>query len=75
MSGQNTTNIIPQLLTTKQAAALCSVGERTMWRWSHSGIAPAPLKIAGSAVRFKRAEIIEWIDAGCPRLFQEGDPW
>ena len=75
MPSENTSNIVPDLLTTKQAAALCSVGERTLWRWSRSGIAPAPVKIGGSAVRFKRAEIIEWIDAGCPRIYQENDPW
>ena len=32
--------IIPELLTTAAAARLCHVGERTLWQWSRSGIAP-----------------------------------
>lgn len=38
------------LLTTKEAASLCGIGVRTLWRWSRSGIAPAPIKIGGSVV-------------------------
>jgi hypothetical protein len=33
---------LPALLTSKQAAKLAGCGERTWWRWSRSGIAPAP---------------------------------
>jgi len=58
--------IVPELLTTKQAAELLSCGERTLWRWSRCGIAPAPVKIGGT-VRFKRADLLAWIRAGCPR--------
>jgi len=57
---------IPELLTTKQAAALCSAGERTFWRWSRSGIAPRPLRVGGS-VKYRRRDIQAWIDEGCPR--------
>jgi predicted DNA-binding transcriptional regulator AlpA len=58
--------IVPELLTTKQAAELISCGERTLWRWSRSGIAPAPVRIAGT-VRYDRATYLAWIRAGCPR--------
>jgi predicted DNA-binding transcriptional regulator AlpA len=67
--------IVPELLTTRQAARLCGVGERTWWRWSRSGIAPKPLKIGDNkqgAVRYSRRAIIEWLEAGCPRV-DEGD--
>jgi predicted DNA-binding transcriptional regulator AlpA len=62
---------VPELLTTKQAAELCGCGERTLWSWSRSGIAPAPVKIGiglRPAVRFKRAELLQWIQEGCPRV-------
>jgi len=66
----------PALLTTKQAAELCGCGERTLWRWSRSGIVPSPVKIGGgtrSAVRFRRDEYLAWIAAGCPRTDGRAD--
>jgi len=68
--GPNAPAIVPELLTTAQAARLAGVGERTFWAWSRSQIAPAPLKIGlgtRPAVRYRRAEIMTWIQAGCPR--------
>jgi excisionase family DNA binding protein len=55
------------LLTTKQAAELLSIGERTLWRHSRSGIAPRPIKIGG-LIRYKRSELLQWIDTGCPMV-------
>jgi predicted DNA-binding transcriptional regulator AlpA len=63
--------VVPELLTTKQAAALVGCGERTFWAWSRSGLAPAPLKIGlglRPAVRYRRTDIMAWIAAGCPRI-------
>ncbi|MCY2992376.1 MAG: helix-turn-helix domain-containing protein [Planctomycetota bacterium] len=54
------------LLDTKQVAELLGVGERTLWRWSRSGIAPRPLKIV-KTVRWSAVEVREWVAAGCPR--------
>jgi len=59
--------IEPELLTTAEAARLLGIGERTLWRHSRSGEAPAPVSIGG-AVRYRRSEILEWITAGCPRI-------
>lgn len=62
--------VAPELLTSKQAAELCGIGERTLWRWSRSGLAPVPVKIGHgprAAVRFRRADLMAWIQAGCPR--------
>lgn len=56
------------LLTTAEAARLAGIGERTLWRWSRSGIAPAPIKIGGAAVRYRRHDLEVWISAGCPRV-------
>jgi len=63
--------IVPELLTTGEAARLVNVGERTLWRWSRCGIAPRPVKIGAGkngAVRFRRSEYLAWIAAGCPRV-------
>ena len=57
----------PALLTTRQVADLLNCGERTVWRWSRSGVMPHPVRIGG-AVRFRREEIERWIEAGCPRV-------
>jgi len=63
--------VVPELLTTKQAAQLCGLGERTLWRYSRSGIAPRPIKLGvgqQGAVRFRKSELLAWIEAGCPRV-------
>jgi predicted DNA-binding transcriptional regulator AlpA len=67
--------IVPELLTSKQAAELLAIGERSLWRWSRSGICPAPVKIGSgprATVRFRRQELIEWAQAGCPRCDGKG---
>jgi len=66
-----TTQIAPELLTTAQAARLAGCGERTFWRWSRCGIAPEPITIGRGrrpAVRYRRSDLLQWIDAGCPRV-------
>lgn len=71
----NAPAILPELLTGKQAAALANVGERTLWRWSRSGVAPAPIKIGHGkqgAVRYSRRALLAWIESGCPRI--DGGP-
>jgi predicted DNA-binding transcriptional regulator AlpA len=63
--------IVPELLTTPEAARMCNVGERTLWRWSRCGIAPEPIKIGmgkTGAVRYRRDLYLNWIRAGCPRV-------
>ena len=61
------------LLDTKQVAELLGIGERTLWAWSRSGIAPRPIKI-GRMVRFSADEIREWVANGCPRERQRERP-
>ena len=62
----------PELLSTKAAAALLGIGERTLWRFSNCGRAPAPIKLGG-AVRYRRRDLLAWIDDGCPDLREGGD--
>jgi predicted DNA-binding transcriptional regulator AlpA len=61
-------NIVPELLTTRQAAELAGCGERTFWRWSRSRLAPGPIFIGNGprpAVRYSRQAILDWIAGGC----------
>jgi len=66
------TTIDSELLTTAEAARLLNIGTRTLWRWSHSGRAPRPLTLSGRCVRFRRAELLAWLEAGCPRCDGRG---
>ena len=50
-------NVVAELLTTREAARLCGLGERTFWRHSHSGAAPAPVRIGGST-RYRRPDLL-----------------
>ena len=59
--------IVPELMTTREAAALCGIGERSLWRWSRSGAALRPVNI-GATVRYRRGELLAWIQRGCPRI-------
>ena len=64
------TAIVPELLTTAEAARLAGVGERTWWRWSRSGLAPRPILLGNGprpACRYSRAAILRWISEACPR--------
>lgn len=54
-----------ELLSASESAALCGVSVRQWWRWDSSGKIPAAVKI-GSTKRWRRDELRQWIDAGCP---------
>ena len=64
---RGTTTDLRELLTAAEAAEMAGVGKRSWWRFSSSGKAPAPVRI-GRSVRWRRAEIADWIAAGCPRV-------
>lgn len=66
--------IVPELLTTKQAAALLGIGQRTLWRHSRTGLAPRPIKLGvgpRASARYSRAVLMSWIARGCPRCDAE----
>ncbi len=67
----NPSDITPELLTPSQAAKLLAIGIRTLWRYSRSGQAPRPIKIGtgrNAPVHYRRADLLAWLDAGCPRV-------
>lgn len=59
------------LLDTKAVSKLLKLGDRTIYRMSHSGVMPAPIKIGG-AVRWSREVIEKWIAEGCQPVEPRG---
>jgi len=53
------------LLTANEFAQLLGIGRSTLMRHQSSGKIPLPVRIGGST-RWRRKEIEEWVDAGCP---------
>lgn len=59
-------NVIePDLIRADFAATLCGVSRVTWLRWRSSGKVPEPIRI-GRTVLWSRADIGQWIEAGCP---------
>jgi excisionase family DNA binding protein len=55
-----------ELLNVKEAASqICHCSERHVWGLLRSGRFPAPIRL-GRAVRWRRSELLAWIEAGCP---------
>jgi predicted DNA-binding transcriptional regulator AlpA len=56
---------LPLLLTARWLATLTARSERSVWRDHVAGLLPRPVRL-GRAVRWRRDEILAWIEAGCP---------
>ncbi len=59
--------ITPELLDAEESATLAGMGKRTWWRYVASGRAPQPVRMSGRGglVRWRRAELLAWIEGGC----------
>ena len=55
----------PAMLTVRQVAALLSVSVRHVFRLSERSNMPLPRRL-GTAVRWSRQEVLDWIANGCP---------
>lgn len=55
------------LLDVRAVAALLDCAPRTVHRLRDAGRMPRPVRI-GSLVRWRRADVLGWIDAGCPAM-------
>ena len=53
-----------QLLDVRAVAALLDCSPRHVYRLADAGRMPSPVRI-GALVRWRRAEVQEWIDGGC----------
>lgn len=54
-----------KLIDAVEVSRLIGMSARTVWRLKDAGKMPKPVSI-GRRVRWRRAEIDEWITAGCP---------
>lgn len=59
------TAIMPELIDTEQLCTILNLHRSTLSRWMAAGRVPAPLPL-GKPNRWRRDEIIGWIEAGCP---------
>ena len=65
----------PELLSERQAAALLGCSSRTLWRWSRSGICPAPVRLGHgprAMVRFRKSDLLDWLENRCPAERRKG---
>lgn len=64
MSG-NANEVTPVAVSAQDLAKMLRVSIRQVWRLSATGNLPRPIRLGGS-VRWNRAEIQRWFEAGCP---------
>ncbi len=53
-----------ELLDVLSVAELCGCSARTVRRLADAGRIPRPIRL-GSLVRWRRVEVMSWIDGGC----------
>ncbi|MGL5097556.1 MAG: helix-turn-helix transcriptional regulator [Planctomycetia bacterium] len=56
---------LPRLVDAVAVAALLSVSTKTVRRMVDGGRIPPPTRV-GRLLRWRRTEVLAWIDAGCP---------
>lgn len=59
------------LMTADEVARSMNVAVRSIWRWRSCRQIPEPVIVAGS-VRWRRQELMDWINRGCPPLPPKG---
>ncbi len=55
----------PMMMTVDEIANCLQVSVRTIWRLKAKGDIPKSVNV-GRAVRWKRSDILDWIERGCP---------
>lgn len=55
----------PVMITARQLAVVLQVSTRQVWRMLSARRVPQPIRV-GSVVRWRMAEIEQWIADGCP---------
>jgi excisionase family DNA binding protein len=61
----------PLLITAEEVARMMNISTRTLWRLSSAGRMPAPVRIGGNT-RWRTAEVLRWIEDGCPQKAMTG---
>ena len=57
----------PLLLTAEDLAAELQVSLRSVRRLDLEGKLPEPVHVGGRLLRWRAAEVRDWVNAGCPR--------
>jgi excisionase family DNA binding protein len=60
-----------ELLDVGAVAAMLDCSPRHVYRLTDAGRMPRPVKL-GALVRWRRAELMEWLSAGCPSVRRGG---
>ena len=70
----STANFDPErlLMSVDTVAWALDCDKNTIYRWVRGGCMPGPIRIR-SSVRWKAAELRQWIEGGCPRCDEY--PW
>ncbi len=66
-SRPDVTALLPLLVDVAEVSRLTSLSPRTVWRYASCGKFPQPLKLGGRRL-WRREEIIDWIESGCPEI-------
>ena len=57
--------VAPLLLDSRAAAKLLGISRAHFYKLYLSGRTPRPVRL-GRSVRWRREELVAWLDAGCP---------
>lgn len=60
-----------ELVSIKEMCQLLGVSRTTLWAYEKSGKVPEPVRIGGR-VKWRRADIEEWIKGRCPESKPQG---
>jgi prophage regulatory protein len=58
-------NGLQPMVSPEELSTILGVSKRTLWRLVSAKLLPKPLRIGGS-VRWRRDQIQQWIEQGCP---------
>jgi predicted DNA-binding transcriptional regulator AlpA len=53
------------LINANTLAALLGVSRAKLFRMKAAGQLPKPIRLGGSCVKWRRVEVIDWIESGC----------
>ena len=66
MANENTKQNTEKLLPAQVVAERLSLSKRAIFRMRSAGLICSPVKVGQGAIRWRRSDIEQWIDWGCP---------
>lgn len=70
--GQETQSVVDvELLDVRAMATVLGCSQRHVYRMADADMMPRPVRL-GALVRWHRAAVLEWINAGCPNCRKAG---